>query len=229
MWKITSMLAVTCLLLPGRADAIRGRFGLEVGANYASLDHRSGTGPYSAHWQWHPCGDVAFDIALPRRFRFVPSLRYQEQGEKVGIADTYFTVRQEIRERWIAASLIMKYETPLGLYALLGPDVGYLLSGNLSGTYSSAQYPHIAYETKYADRGRRGDILMSVGIGWEAPLSGHVVGLESRYLEGLIQRDRPIGYLAPNEQPPAWFAQNYPFPMASSRTRRIEAGVRFLW
>lgn len=89
MWKITSMLAVTCLLLPGRADAIRGRFGLEVGANYASLDHRSGTGPYSAHWQWHPCGDVEFDIALPRRFRFVPSLRYQEQGEKVGIAPSY--------------------------------------------------------------------------------------------------------------------------------------------
>ena len=230
MRRLLTSLALPCLLLPPSADAHTMKVGLEAGLGYTSFAYASGASLYSTDRRWHPAGGVVVDLPVRGRLHFTPALRYEEQGEKVETADMYFTERQVIRERLLSTSLLLRYQTFYRLFALLGWQADYFLSRRLSGTYSSALYPRINYETDYTDRSRRLDLLINVGIAIEVPAGRHMFGIETRYAHGLMEESRPLGYYPPNARPIAWSASNfYPYPMISSRTRRVEASIRILW
>lgn len=227
MRKPSILLAIAFLLVPDRSDGLALRVGFDAGTNYTSFAHApSGAPSFTADGQARPAAGIL--VLVPGRSLHMGStLRYQEQGERFVIADSYFTDSQVRRERLLSTSLMLRYRTPFHLVFSFGPQADVLLSGRLAGTYRSGSSTPLDHETDYAGHVNRLDLLAGAGLGMEFPAGRHAIGFEARYAHGLTEKMRPLGYVPPGARP--WSDPDfYPYQMNSTRTRRFEASVRFV-
>ena len=230
-----AFLAVICLLVGGISEAAV-RAGVEVSARYSWI------GPTETGYVfgipvdldpspvWAPAIGLEVDVPLSPTWHFEPHLRYVENGQEATASTSFSTSKQTIREQQLALLALFRYHArPWGSLSI-GPEVAYLLSGTVSGTYQTGSQAPVDYDADYTHETQRWDLLMVGGAGTRYPVGRHAITLEFRATHGIVLKERPGVYIDMLGRAVPWQYPPLPrFTTVLSWTRALEVVVGYLW
>jgi hypothetical protein len=158
------------------------QFGVKAGANFATL---AGNGSEGATTKVDFHGGGFVHIPLVNSFFLQPELVYSRQGAKATSDGVVFNINQN----YLNIPVLAKYQHSSGLYGETGPQLGFLLSANVSAEGTS-QDVKSSYKST--------DFSWAFGVGYKIPLMN--AGIDARYNLGLsnIAATEVSGYSVKN-------------------------------
>jgi hypothetical protein len=117
------VLSATLVTLPGNAQI---QFGIKASANFSSLiGPDASVNGRKVGFQ----GGALVAIPIASSFSLQPEVNYSIQGNKATPNGSAYI----ITETYINVPVLIKYKRPSGFFAETGPQIGFLLSANISG------------------------------------------------------------------------------------------------
>lgn len=131
MKKLYSLVAILLFTLTGQAQVT---LGLRAGSNLSSItqnkEHSGNT-----KFKFGPTGGIYATIKVNKNFSVQPELLYTSQGYKSNSTfKDELTYKQEINVKsdYLSLPILAKYKFKKGYFIELGPQVSYLLGGQLN-------------------------------------------------------------------------------------------------
>lgn len=175
-------------------------FGIKGGLNLASVKGSDVEGT-SSLLGFH--GGVQAKIPLTKEFSVQPELFYSAEGTKMkieaqGDGDEIITATAKTHLNYLNLPILLQYQHSSGVFAITGPQIGYLLSAKVKADGESLDVK---------DSFKKINFGWTLGVGYVIPTTS--IGIDVRYNFGLAK-------LAKGEEGG---------PSAKAFTRVLQAGV----
>lgn len=160
--------------------------GIKGGPNFASLNEDAGVDAnYENRTGFHAGGFALFKFGA---FGIQPEVLFSQQGSNVQLASG-----QDIDTQisYINVPVIFKLYTPIGLNIQVGPQVGFLTTGEAENFANGA-----TTTDDIKDELNDNDFALALGAGWDFPFG---LTLDARYNLGLTDTDNPRTPQAKNQ------------------------------
>jgi len=162
------------------------QFGAKAGLNIANLSVKPGDGTsYSMKLDFN--GGLLVSLPVLENFRIQPEVMYSGQGVKDKYTDntSNATVNEKVNLGYINVPIFFKYQHGSGLFAEIGPQVGFLLSAKAKDTEGSQ-----SATTDFKSYLKTVDFAGCLGIGY---LSRFNLGIDARYNLSFINISKTAG------------------------------------
>jgi hypothetical protein len=154
------------------------QFGVKAGYNLASVSQSGSQNDNGLKSKSGFHGGVFASLPIAESFFLQPELVYSGQGA----SETQNNETINLNYNYLNIPVLAKYQSAMGLFAETGPQVGFLLSANVSGG-------GVSMDIK--DQSQSIDFSWAFGVGYK--LSNIPLGIDARYNLGFtnILKDSP--------------------------------------
>ena len=171
--KISILALAIGLLLSNEAFSQVLAIGLKAGANFSNIDgSKSVAENYKGKAGFHGGAFVLFKVA---KIGIQPEVLFSKQGSSYKINTESFEANYD----YLNVPVIIKIYLPVGLNFQVGPQFGFLTSGDVEA-FATGTQTKSSYAAKDLYDGA--DLSVAVGLGWDLPFG---LTIDARYNFGV--------------------------------------------
>jgi hypothetical protein len=181
--------AVAILLASASPAVARIRPGLELGTNVSTIDYFDELPWWNNGWRASFTGGVVVEFPLGDRLALTSGLRYVQQGNRVEVNIPALVGEFRVVQNYLAVPAWFELHPfpARGFFLSLGPEVGFLLSGQVEEEYTTYGFPPTQFDGTMDIGSILEDVNVAIdaGAGFSFPLAGHVGIVQARYSQGI--------------------------------------------